>query len=212
MVLHDLTKVPESERNLSWENSFFQALSQENISLVNPDPQYGPDGWPYLFAKTESTAGEPAQKILRWLSERGLGLVLNPEKSLPDFVFSYGMIWYFRETGYFYLPKNNKPSQESVDFANKEIKLSGQPSKTFLPTYVRSILKEFFQQQGVLAPKILMVSFDGTNFDLAFSLGSLGNPPASEHQGICETIAWFLPTHYSIMLTNEEGLPPFELL
>lgn len=212
MGLNELTNIPESERNSSWENSLFQALSEENLSLVNPDPQYGPDGWPYIFAKTESDSGEPAQKILRWLSERGLGLVLNPEKPLPDFVFSYGMIWHFRETGYFYLPKANSPSQEAINFSNKDIKISGQPSVGFLPIYVRKILKEFFQQQSVLAPKILMVSLDGVNFDLAFSLASLGNPPESEHETVCETIAWFLPTHYSILLTNEEGLPPFELL
>jgi hypothetical protein len=212
MKLHELTHVPDAERNLSWENHFFQALSQENISLLNPDPQYGPDGWPYIFAKTEINSTEPSQKILRWLSERGLGLVLNPEKNLPDFVFSYGMIWHFRETGYFYIPKDNRPSQESINFTNKEIKLSGQPSLSFLPSYVRKILKEFLQQQGILAPKILMISFDGDNFDLAFSIESLGNPSESEYNGICESISWFLPTHYSILLTKEEGLPPFELL
>jgi hypothetical protein len=213
MVLQELVNIPESNRDTSWENSFFQALSQADLSLVNPDPQYGPDGWPYLFAKTDTKENsESSQKILRWLSERGLGLVLNPDKALPDFVLSYGMIWNFRETGYFYLPKSTTPNQESIQFSNKEIKLSGQPSTTFLPVYVRKIVKEFFQQQGVLAPKILMVSFDGTNFDLAFSLESLGNPPTSEHEGICEAISWFLPTHYSILLTSESNLPLFEVL
>jgi hypothetical protein len=210
--LHELTNTPESDRNLSWENSFFQALSQENISLINTDPQYGPDGWPYLFAKTETNSAESAQKVLRWLSERGLGLVLNPDKPLPDFVFSYGMIWHFRETGYFYLPKDKNPKQESVSFTRNEIKLSGQPSVSFLPKYVRKILREFLQQQGVLTPKILMVSFDGENFDLAFSIDSLGNPPENEFKGICEAISWFLPTHYSLLLTKEEGLPEFEVL
>lgn len=212
MSLNELANIPEKERNSSWENQFFQALCKENISLLKPDPQYGPDGWPYLFAKTETQAQEPAQKIFRWLSERGLGLVLNPDKSLPDFVFSYGMIWNFRETGYFYLPKAQRPTQDAVQFINKEIKLSGQPSGAYLPTYARKILREFFQQQGVLAPKILMISLDGTHFDLAFSLESLGNPPEGEHREICEAISWFLPTHYSIMLTHEEGLAPFELL
>jgi hypothetical protein len=212
MSLNELANVAEKERNSQWENQFFQALCQENINLVNSDPQYGPDGWPYIFVKTDVQAQEPTQNVLRWLSERGLGLVVNPDKALPDFVFSYGMIWNFRETGYFYIPKAQRPSQDAIEFSNKEIKTSGQPSTSFLPLYARKILREFLQQQGILAPKILMISFDGQQFDLAFSLESFGNPPNDEHHELCEAISWFLPPHYSILLTHEEGLAPFELL
>jgi hypothetical protein len=54
---------------------------------------------------------------------------------------------------------------------------------------VRNILKEFFRDQGVFAPKILVMSSDRVNYDLVFSLESLGNPPVKEHQGIAEAIS-----------------------
>src|SRR5690606_22017578 len=86
---------------------------------------------------------------------------------------------------------------------------AGAPTEKYLPTYVRKIVREFLRDQNVLAPKILMLSPDGQHYDLAFSLESLGNPPATEHQGIAEALAWFLPPHYSLVLTSEQGLPDF---
>ena len=78
---------------------------------------------------------------------------------------------------------------------------------------MRKVIKEFFVQQGVLAPKILAFSLDGKSFDLAFSIESLGNPKESEHEGILEAIAWFLPPHYQVSLVSEVELPiPFVTL
>jgi hypothetical protein len=78
-----------------------------------------------------------------------------------------------------------------------------------LPQYVRNILKQFFMDQNVMRPRILVMSTDRKNYDLAFSLESLGNPPVKEHQGVAEAISWFLPPHYSIVLVSEIGLPEF---
>jgi len=86
---------------------------------------------------------------------------------------------------------------------------AGPPSPQYLPQYVRNILKEFFRDQGVLMPKILVMSADRKHYDLAISLESLGNPPEKEHQGIAEALSWFLPPHYSIVLVSEKGLPSF---
>ena len=76
---------------------------------------------------------------------------------------------------------------------------------------MRKILRDFFRDQGLLAVKILMMSQDGKNFDLAISLESLGNPPEKEHQGIAEAISWFLPPHYSLLIVSEKGLPSYDL-
>jgi hypothetical protein len=53
---------------------------------------------------------------------------------------------------------------------------------------------------------------DRTKFDLAFSLDSLGNPTADEHNGLAEAIAWFLPAHYSIALVSEKVITGFQPL
>ena len=54
-----------------------------------------------------------------------------------------------------------------------------------------------------------MISENKTDYDLAFSLESLGNPPDKEHIGILEALSWFFPTHYSLMLISQKGLPLF---
>ncbi|MNJ91233.1 hypothetical protein D3C87_88810 [compost metagenome] len=208
MTLNDLTKIPDEQRDQKWENDFFMALSQGNLKLLTPDPQQGPDGWPYLLVNTDESAQEPAQKIIQWLATKGMGLAVNPHKEYPDYIFSYGMIWHFKETGLFYQTAEEAPV--GVIEIKEGTKLqAGPPADHYLPKYVRSILREFFRDQNVLVPKILVMSSDQKHYDLAFSLDSLRNPPETEHQGIAEAIGWFLPPHYSIMLVKEEGLPPF---
>ncbi len=216
-TLPDLLKVPEQDRNFAWEEKFFKKFSDEQVRLLSKDPQQGPDGWPYLICETfgkdtdEAHEVETTQKLFFWLSTKGIGLVVNPRREpYPDYVFSYGMIWSFRETGYFLRPDLANKSGEAA-YENNKI-TTGVPTEQFLPLYVRKVLKDFFRDQSVLAPKVLMVSQDGTNYDLCFSLESLGNPPAKEHAGVAEAIAWFLPPHYSIVLISEKDLPAFVAL
>ncbi len=208
MTLEKLLNVTEEERDLDWEDKFFMAFTSSEIQVLSAEPQTGPDGWPYLLADTKGEELEPAQKVLQWLATRGIGLALNPTKSYPDFVFNYGMIWHFRETGLFYR-RQDEITSGAVEMKEGQNILSGPPKEEYLPGYVRKVLKDFFLDQGLMAIKILMISQDGKHYDLAFSLESLGNPPQKEHEGIAEAISWFLPPHYSILLTTEKGLPPF---
>ncbi len=208
MTLEKLLNVTEEERDLDWEDKFFMAFTNSEIQVLSAEPQTGPDGWPYLLADTKGEELEPAQKVLQWLATRGIGLALNPTKSYPDFVFNYGMIWHFRETGLFYR-RQDEITSGAVEMKEGQNILSGPPKEEYLPGYVRKVLKDFFLDQGLMAIKILMISQDGKHYDLAFSLESLGNPPQKEHEGIAEAISWFLPPHYSILLTTEKGLPSF---
>lgn len=208
MDLLQTLQIPDEKRDQNWENSFFVALTQGQLKLLSPDPRSGPDGWPYLLAETSSDATEPAQKILQWLATRGTGLVINPQKEYPDYVFSYGMIWYFCETGLFYSPQESV-STGAFELNNGAGLHAGEPTPQYLPAYVRSILRDFFRDQGMLMPRILVISADRKHYDLAFSLESLGNPPQKEHQGIAEALSWFLPPHYSVVLVSEKGLPAF---
>jgi len=208
MTLTDLVKVPDEKRDHQWETDFFMAISRGDLKLLVEAPQQGPDGWPYLLAETSDGAAEPAQKIIQWLSSKGVGLVVNPNKEYPDYVFSYGMLWHFRETGLFYKTAENAPVG-TVQINEGQSLHAGPPTPQYLPEYVRQILKEFFRDQAVLRPRILVMSTDRKHYDLAFSLESLGNPPQKEHAGIAEAIGWFLPPHYSIVLVSEKGLPEF---
>jgi hypothetical protein len=211
--LQPLLETPIERRDVEWENKFLSSFPEAKITLLFQDPKPGPDQWPYLFVQTGGA--ENARDVLGWLSSRGIGLAVNPQKNTPDFVLTYGMIWNFRETGKFL---SDAPPRTPGTFELKpgQQVLTGPPSETFLPKYVRAILKQFLLDQGVYAPKVLMVSVDPKadqkNYDLCFSLEGLGNPPESEHKGLAEALSWFLPAHYSIALISEKLLPGFESL
>ncbi|KYG66536.1 hypothetical protein AZI86_05685 [Bdellovibrio bacteriovorus] len=208
MNLLELVKVPDEQRDHKWEIDFFMAITQSNLNLIHEAPQKGPDGWPYLLAETSAEATEPANKIMQWLAMKGVGLAVNPRKDYPDYVFTYGMLWHFKETGLFYRTADEAPVG-TMELERGQGLHAGPPAPHYLPQYVRNILKQFFLDQNVMRPRILVMSQDRKNYDLAFSLESLGNPPTKEHQGIAEAISWFLPPHYSLLLVSEIGLPEF---
>lgn len=216
-MLVEHLKVVEENRNQQWDEKFFKLLSETNLKILTEDPQQGPDGWPYLMAEIFSAPSaeakiDSAQRIFHWLSSRGIGLVVNPKRMpYPDYVFSYGMIWSFRETGFFMKYQIETRAKEIILDQPDQIK-AGPPTLEYLPNYVRKVLKDFFTDQSVFDPRILMISTDGLNYDLCFSLESLGSPPDAEHQGILEAIAWFLPPHYSVAIVSEKSIVGFKSL
>lgn len=217
-TLNSHLQTAEENRNQEWDEKFFKLFCETNLQILADDPQQGPDGWPYLICEitdkpqTENEKIDTAQKILHWLSTRGIGLVINPKRlPYPDYVFSYGMIWSFRETGYFIKYSDLTVDKQFVIDQGANIKV-GPPSAEYLPAYVRSIIKDFLRDQTIFDARILMISTDGKNYDLCFSLESLGLPPESEHEGILEAISWFLPPHYTVAVVSENGLKGFESL
>lgn len=216
LTLH--LQTAEDNRDQNWDENFFKLMTETNLQILADDPQQGPDGWPYLICETTEAAVDAefkidsAQKILHWLSTRGIGLVINPKKlPYPDYIFSFGMIWSFRETGYFIKYQNLTVEKQFIIEPEKNIKV-GAPSAEYLPAYVRSIVRDFLRDQSIFEARILMISTDGENYDLCFSLESLGLPPDTEHEGILEALAWFLPPHYTLAVVSEKGLAGFESL
>jgi hypothetical protein len=207
--MDELLNTPIAERDEQWENKALQLIPNIFFNVLVEEPQKGPDGWPYLLVETTNdTTAEPAQKVISWLSDKGIGLVINPKKDIPDFVFTYGMLWQFYKTGHF-LVENKDAHSGQIKFEEGLKVHAGAPSEDFLPTYVRNILKTFFQSQNVKQLKVLVMGQPNGHYDLCFSLESLGNPPPHEHRGVLEAISWFLPSHYSLMIVSEKGLPAF---
>ena len=208
MSIEKLLATPDTSRDHDWENQFFDELLKSKITLIDEGPQVGPDKWPYLMVETNEKADEPFVNVVRWLHDKGIGLVVNPRKEYPDYVFPWGMIWNWKETGLFRL--NHAPViQGTIEVAPDKGFHAGPPNPKYLPDYVKDMIKQFFMDQGLLNVKILVISQDQKHYDLAFSLESLGNPPESERAGIAEAISWFLPAHYSVLLISEKGLPAF---
>ncbi len=195
-----LVKTPEADVSPSELSSNSEKTNSDHVQISESSNSAN-------SAISETAKIEPTQKIMNWLSTRGIGMAVNTHKEYPDYVFSYGMIWHFMKTGLFFRPNHNSNSNLELN-PNQKIH-AGAPTEDYLPETPRKILKEFFRDQGILSPKILLISSDGLNYDLAVSLESLKNPSESEHQGIAEAISWFLPPHYSIILISEKGFPKF---
>lgn len=207
--LYELSTKPEGLRDHLWEQNFLQAFVSGNVSLLEDTPKAGPDGWPYMLLKTEKSSAEPTRSLIHWATENGVGLVLNPDKQLPDFIFSFGMLWSFRERGMFIAPVDEEDTSNEVVFSEGEKVHAGEPSSEYLPDYARKIVRTFLKDQGLQDPKFLCISRDQKNYDLFFSLESFGNPDKSEHQGILEALSWFFPNDYALVLAPEKGLPEF---
>ncbi len=214
----ELLKVPQAKRDHGWEQNFARVLPYGKFLVAFEDAKPGPDGWPYLFVNASPDGSEYGAQLLNWLSTRGIGLVINPDLAMPDFVLTYGMTWNFKERGSIVTEeKGGRPKTTRLEFKQGDQVNVGQPTEAFLPTYVRKVLKEFLLDQGIMVPKIAVLQNSGhatshTESDLAFSLESLGGPTADEHAGVAEAIAWFLPAHYSVALVSEKVIAGFKAL
>ena len=210
MEFEDLLTQSESHRDAQWEWDFLSQFATQKIVIESKETCLGPDHWPYLFARSgKEEATEPVPQVVDWLSKKGVGLAFNAHKEIPDYVFTYGMIWFFKETNLFQLDIS-KQNSEVVTFEEGQEVISGPPSIEYIPQYVRDILKQFFSDQGIKeGPRWLMISADGEHYDLCFSLESLGEPEKEEYRGVVESLSWFFPNHFSIMLISEKHLPKF---
>jgi len=210
--MEKLLSVGIDDRDESWEEAFFRKLPKTNFEFLKDTPIEGPDGMPYLTVEI-TTEGEPTEKVLDWLGEKGVGLAINANKETPDYVFSYGMIWNFLLNGEFLTRVESKQSGGSeVDIKPGQEMMAGTPSESYLPPHVRGVFKEFLGEQGVSKPRVVMLSQDSKNYDLCFSLESLGNPPQEEWQGILEAFSWFFPLHYSFSILSEEMIQGIEFI
>jgi hypothetical protein len=208
--LFSLIQQPESQRDAEWERAFFEAFLDAKVELDGDESRVGPDGWPYLYVKTTAQATEPVVKILEWLAPRGIGLVVNAHKVLPDYIFPYGMIWHFNQAKKFTpAPLEGRSGEVFLD-KDKEY-IFGPPAESYLPKHVRTIMRDFLAAQGVKNPKVIVISSqDYKQVDLVFSLESLGNPDKTKHQTLAEGLSWFLPMQYSLILASDKTLPPFD--
>jgi hypothetical protein len=209
----ELLKTEIKDRGDDWEKAFLSALPQAKARVLRPEPQEGPDHWPYLLVESGTPEDDDQLiNIIDWLSTRGIGLVLNPTKPAPDYVLTYGMLWNYRERGEFLTAQPNEAKPGRFEIKDGQKLFVGNPTEQYLPKYVRAIVKQFLADQGAFAPKILLVSQDNENFDLCFSIESLKSPPAHEHANIAEALSWFMPAHYTVTLMSEKIVSGFQPL
>lgn len=207
--LDSLMNQPEASRDEAWERDFLAGIVQAKVELTQNQPQQGPDGWPYMLVKTGPQSEESFTQLVQWAAPKGIGLALNTHKMLPDYIFTYGMVWNFVETGQF-ISQTTAPSEGEVHLDADQKVILGPPSEKYLPMYARQILKQFLAAQGFEKPRIVVMSSpDYKVVDLVISVESLNNLKQTEHRILAEAIGWFLPLHYSLIFGSEQSLRGF---
>lgn len=213
MEFEKLVQLPESSRDDRWEKQFLDSIRQMKVQVLNSgETARGPDGWPYLRVST-SGGDESFEKVVQWLAGRGIGLVVNPHKMVPDYVFTYGMLWNFIETGLFVSALPLSATAGSTEVGGEGRPVVGPPTDQFLPPYVRSILKELLVGHGFQEPKILVATNkDYSENDLVLANETVGALDPSEQKHLAEALSWFLPLHYSIVFASEQNLRGWVIL
>lgn len=209
MELEVLLQLPESKRDDKWETDFLAGIVTSKVQVAEEQAKAGPDGWPYLLLKTGAQGDQPFLQVLEWAASRGIGLALNTHKMIPDYVFTYGMLWNYAMTRQF-VTTGSTPTAGTVTIAENEDMLVGAPTEQYLPMFVRKVLREFLQAQGMKSPRITVLSTkDYRVVDLLFSSESLNDLKPKDFKTMSEAISWFLPLHYNIIIGSEQNLGGF---
>jgi len=212
MEIDVLLQQPESKRDDHWEREFLELIVKAKVQVVDQQAKAGPDGWPYLLLKTSPEADQPFLNVVEWAAQRGIGLALNTHKMLPDYVFTYGMLWNYALNRQF-VTTGETPKAGNVVIAEGQEMIVGAPSEQYLPGFARKVLREFLQAQGMKEPRVTVLSTkDYKTVDLLFSAESLNDLKPKDFRTMSEAIAWFLPLHYNIVIGSEQNLRGFVAL
>lgn len=198
----------EAYRDEAWENLFLKHFPATQISVVDENIRKGPDGFGYLLLKMdpqgENPADEPANKVMSWAFDKGVGLVLNSHKMVPDYVFTHGMLWYFSKTGKFQEPMNKKSGVVEISFADN---VFGPAAEEYWPQFSRDILRDYLATENVKLHYLVVTTKDYQHTDLCLTEESFSTLPSPKRNQLIEKIRWFLPPHYSVVLVSEKNLP-----
>jgi hypothetical protein len=209
MDLDLLLQQPESKRDDQWERDFLGLITKAKVEVTQDQAKAGPDGWPYLIVKSGPQGDQPFLQVLEWAATRGIGLALNTHKMLPDYVFTYGMLWNYAMNRQF-VSAGPTPKAGDVTIAESEDMIIGAPSEEYLPMFVRKVLREFLNAQGMKSPRVTVLSTkDYKVVDLLFSSESLNDLKPKDFRTMSEAIAWFLPLHYNLIIGSERNLSGF---
>lgn len=213
VTLNALLETPFEQRDQAWVQSFLSNIAEANLKLGNPEVVMASDGFPYVQLESvhtdESFQAFVINKQLPSLLMQGFGVVINAQNSQPDWVFSYGDIVNYELNDTFYTEESIfSHNKENVAIGSDEKILIGQPSDSILPKYLRNQLREFLKHAGIESPKTMLIARnpeDEANVkqDLVFNFTPNQFANEQQFQQIGNTIAWFLPKHYSFLFIDE---------
>lgn len=212
-ILNELFKIPREQRDDKWNAKFLESVADASFTCGNPQVIEGPDGFPYFQLNVPEPYKQFQCYVIRhmkddFLLDKGFGIVINPSKGQPDWVFSYGDIVNYHIRNEFYTKSENwdLPKQEIIK--EKEEVLLGQPSESVLPNQTRSVIRDFLKSIGINDSKLLLMNRrkpNGFLQELVFNLTPDKFEKKEHYEGVMKSIAWYLPRHYSYVSMNESS-------
>lgn len=213
IIINNLMETPFKERDESWRDRFLGCVATSNLKLGDPEVVMSDDGFPYMQLQTVKT-GEKFHSFtithqLDKLLSQGFGVVINPEKGQPDWVFSYGDLVNLKLNGEFYSAKSvfSNPTEYASVGQDEDI-LVGQPSESIFPDFLRQQVREFLHYSGLRNAKVMLIARNYTDEekasqDLVFNIMPTQFATEREFNTIMNTLQWMLPKHYSFFGIDE---------
>lgn len=216
-LLH-LLQVPAARRDAVWRAALHEAVKEPLFVRGSPSVFRGPDRFPYL-ALFLPPPGAPGERIsipglAEWATEEGVGIAINPHAQGADWVFTYGDLFTLRHFGAFEVPQAADTAAGREVLPQGERLIIGAPSESFLPGYVRRVLRRFFREQlGIEEPGVFLIQPVGgaTPPRLVFSIfpeDVPGDTVALAEQafhGMLKGVSWFLPRHYDLIAISRDS-------
>lgn len=215
-AVQQLIRISREQRDQQWIADLLQNIDECTLKLGNPEVAIANDGFPYMNAQTlESDKDRGAFVItneIDRLIQQGFGIVINAGAGHPDWLFSAGDLLNYRLNGEFYTD-NSLFSDHGANFdipADEKI-LVGHPSVEILPDIARQHIRDFLENVNVKNGKVLLMARNyesnaEATQDLVFNITPKDFSSGKDYQQVMQTIAWFLPRHYSIVGLNEESI------
>lgn len=201
--------MPRDRRDADWVRNFFELIP--NAALVMPEQQVlqGPDQFGYFVLNTP-TSGEPFSAVTvgdvtEHCLEQGLGLVINPGKGQPDWVFTFGSLWSKKQ---FDLYDTTPLAQTTAEDPSATQMTLGAPTDDVMPPFARSVMRHFFHGRlGVELPGVILIHnpAQAPSQALVFNLYREDFPDDEQFGQVMHFVRWYLPNHYAVATVPKDS-------
>lgn len=199
--LERLFAVPREERADTWREAFFAAVPDASLETTERQVEAGPDGFPYFVLRMPQPGPFETfclNHVLDACLENGFGIAVQGSDAEPEWVFTYGDLWSFKQTGRFVVSTG-----EPVTITERRSASVGTPDETMLPAYARRVLGGVLRDAGVSDPGVFLVQVPGMD-----PLYSFAFHPVPEN---ARWLLWFIPRHFGMMKAQDGWGDPLPL-
>ena len=211
-IIRRLCDVSKDSRDLIWRNELLKNIGSASFKCDNPQIIEGPDEMKYFQLLIPEPNKEFECFVIEhmiddYLLKDGLGVIINANKSEPDWVLSYGdIVNYHINKEFLTTDSQFLESRKGDEILKTEQRVRvGQPSENILPLQTRKVIREYLESFGI-SPKICLMEWVDKEgkFDIVFNVVPNMFSDKDAFRVIMGSVKWFFPRHYSIVCRDED--------